>query len=85
MVDEKHQLHDWEKKNIFVRDRKSSVGQLVSETILTLRRYLIDQKIQSLVKKTQVVEEGNNAAVLEDIMSYQGLKKLLSLKLNRVL
>ena len=33
LSDEEHQLHAWEKKNIFVKDRKSVVGQLVSETI----------------------------------------------------
>ena len=48
LSDEEHQLHNWKKKNIFVKDRKSAVGQLVSETILTFRRYLVDQKIQNL-------------------------------------
>lgn len=85
-ADEAHQLHDWEKKNIFVKDRKSAVGQLVSETILTFRRYLIDQKIQSLMdiaKKPDASEE--DKIFLEDVMQYQNLKKLLSRKLNRVL
>jgi len=85
-ADEAHQLHDWEKKNIFVKDRKSAVGQLVSETILTFRRHLIDQKIQSLMdiaKKPDASEE--DKIFLEDVMQYQNLKKLLSRKLNRVL
>ena len=85
LVDEKHELHDWEKKNIYVKDRKNAVGQLVSETILTLRRYLIDEKIQSLISETKTVKDQDNSMILEDIMSYQGLKKLLSIKLNRVL
>jgi len=84
--DEVHQLHDWEKKNIFVKDRKSAVGQLVSETILTFRRHLIDQKIQSLMdvaKKEDANEEG--VSFLEEVIQYQILKKVLSRKLNRVL
>ena len=84
--DEVHQLHDWEKKNIFVKDRKSAVGQLVSETILTFRRHLIDQKIQSLMddaKKEEVTEE--DLSFLEEVIQYQNLKKVLSRKLNRVL
>jgi len=84
--DEVHQLHDWEKKNIFVKDRKSAVGQLVSETILTFRRHLIDQKIQSLMdvaKKEDANEEG--VSFLEEVIQYQNLKKVLSRKLNRVL
>jgi len=85
-ADEAYQLHDWEKKNIFVKDRKSAVGQLVSETILTFRRYLIDQKIQSLMdaaKDPDATEE--DKLFLEDVIQYQNLKKLLSRKLNRVL
>ena len=84
--DEVHQLHDWEKKNIFVKDRKSAVGQLVSETILTFRRHLIDQKIQSLMddaKKKDATEE--DISFLEEVIQYQNLKKVLSRKLNRVL
>ena len=75
-ADEAHQLHDWEKKNIFVKDRKSAVGQLVSETILTFRRYLIDQKIQSLLdtaRQPNATEE--DKMFLEDVMQYQNLKK----------
>ena len=85
-ADEAYQLHDWEKKNIFVKDLKSAVGQLVSETILTFRRYLIDQKIQSLMdaaKDPDATEE--DKLFLEDVIQYQNLKKLLSRKLNRVL
>ena len=86
LADEVHQLHDWEKKNIFVKQRQSVVGQLVSETILTFRRYLIDQKIQSLLVE---VEEKKSTELetefLEEVMQYQSLKKLLSQKLNRVL
>tara|TARA_A100001015_G_scaffold285458_1_gene352982 strand:- start:697 stop:1233 length:537 start_codon:yes stop_codon:yes gene_type:complete len=86
LADEEHQLHDWEKKNIFVKDRKSVVGQLVSETILTFRRHLVDQKIRNLVsaaKKREVPTE--ETELLEEVMQYQNLKKLLSKKLNRVL
>ena len=86
MADDEYQLHNWEKKNIFVKDRKSVVGQLVSETILTFRRYLVDQKIQNLIISAKQVKQGNdNSEFLEEVMQYQGLKKLLSRKLNRVI
>ena len=86
LADEVHQLHDWEKKNIFVKERESVVGQLVSETILTFRRYLIDEKIRSLLEESKAIqEEGAHSEFLEDVMQYQHLKKLLSKKLNRVL
>ncbi|MGA1546690.1 MAG: DNA primase, partial [Flavobacteriaceae bacterium] len=85
LADEEHQLHDWEKKNIFVKDRKSVVGQLVSETILTFRRYLVDQKITELMENTSKDSKINEGSVLEEVMQYQNLKKLLSRRLNRVL
>ena len=86
LEDEEHQLHDWEKKNIFVKERKSVVGQLVSETILTFRRHLVDQKIQNLVTVAQKKKlPDGETELLEEVMQYQNLKKLLSKKLNRVL
>ena len=86
LIDELHQLHSWEKKNIFVKDRESVVGQLVSETILTFRRYLIDEKIRSLSEESKTKGEANKTSeFLEDVIQYQKLKKLLSKKLNRVL
>ena len=83
---EQHQLHDWEKKNIFVKDRQNAVGQLVSETILTFRRYLIDEKIKSLLEESKSTDNLDGPSeFLEDVMQYQYLKKLLSKKLNRVI
>jgi len=61
----------------------TQVGQLVNETILSLRRYLVDQKIKELQSQTQGVSE--NKEVLENVLSYYQLKKVLSKKLNRVL
>ena len=78
--DEKYQLHDWEKKNIYVKKIGSELSQLVNETILNMRRYLIDKKIHEL----QDNSENKTNKVLEEVMSYYRLKKLLSAKLNRV-
>ena len=78
--DEKYQLHDWEKKNIYVKKIGSELSQLVNETILNMRRYLIDKKITEL----QDNSKDDKDEVLEEVMSYYSLKKLLSAKLNRV-
>ena len=86
LADEEHQLHNWEKKNIFVKDRKSVVGQLVSETILTFRRLLVDQKIKNLMNNVDELNSSEeDTEFLEEVMQYQSLKKLLSKKLNRVI
>lgn len=86
LSDEIYELHNWDRRNVFVKDKKSLVGQLVSETILSLRKNLIDQKIKSLVINSKG-EKGilKNPDFLSDIINYQNLKKLLSKKLNRVI
>ena len=81
--DERYNLHNWEKKNIFVKNKVTQISRYVDETILNLRRYLIDQKIQELQLK--VKESDDNEFLLEEILSYNQLKKVLSERLNRVL
>ena len=83
MRHEQHQLHEWEKRNIFVKNKGTEVVQLVSETILSLRRFLIDQKIIELQEQTKL--NNKNDDILQDILSYQQLKKVISKRLNRVL
>ena len=79
--DEKYQLHDWERKNIYVKKIGSELSQLVNETILNMRRYLIDKKINELQESKKYEDKGD---ILEEVMSYYKLKKMLSAKLNRV-
>ncbi len=83
MKEEQHQLHDWKKRNVFVKTKGSEVVQLVSETILSMRRYLIDQKIVELKIDTKQQEE--NKETLIEIKRYQRLKNIISNKLDRVL
>ncbi len=79
--DDKYQLHDWERKNIYVKKIGSELSQLVNETILNMRRYLIDKKINELQESKK---DENKGDVLEEVMSYYKLKKMLSARLNRV-
>ena len=86
LSDEVYELHNWDRRNVFVKDKRSLVGQLVTETILSLRKNLIDQKIKTLVKNSKE-ENGlmKNTDFLTEVINYQNLKKLLSKKLNRVI
>jgi len=83
MNDERHNLHDWERKNIFPKGKELSIAQLVNETILSLRCFLIDQKVNDF--KQETIDNNSNKTVLEDVLNYSNLKMLLSRKLNRVL
>lgn len=83
MNEERYSLHNWEKNNIFPKQKEVSIAQLVSETILTLRCYLIDRKVNEIKKDTQ--DTVDHRGLLEDVLNYSNLKMLLSRKLNRVL
>ena len=83
MKEEQHQLHDWEKRNVFVKVKGSEVVRLVSETILSMRRYLIDQKITELQKGTK--DQESNQDLLKEIQMYQSLKNIISNRLHRVI
>jgi DNA primase len=84
MNDEKYQLSNWESKNIFPKSKTHGIPQLVNETILSLRCFLIDQKVSEFKQDTQDPEK-HNKTLLEDVLNYSNLKMLLSRKLNRVL
>ncbi|MDC0629213.1 DNA primase [Flavobacteriaceae bacterium] len=83
MNEERYNLHNWEKNNIFPKQKEGSIAQLVSETILTLRCYLIDRKVDEIKQDTQ--DEVDHRVLLEDVLNYSNLKMLLSRKLSRVL
>ncbi|MFT6994476.1 MAG: DNA primase, partial [Maribacter sp.] len=84
MEEEKYALHDWERKDIYPKAKDTSIAQLVSETILTLRCFLIKKRMLTLQNETQDKQE-DNKEVLEEIMNYLQLNMLLNKKLNRVL
>ncbi len=85
MEEERYVLHDWERREILVKTKESTLSQMVTETILNLRRHLISQKIEEL---SQTMKDGpsvDSTSSLEEIVLYIGLKKYISDKLNRVL
>jgi len=83
MDDERHSLHNWESKNIYPKEKSKNIAQLVSETILNLRCFLIEQKVVDFQKET--INSIDNKSVLQEVKDYSNLKMLLSRKLNRVL
>ncbi len=83
MDNEKYFLHNWEKNNIYPKSKKNSLSQLTIETILNLRCFLIDKKVNGF--KDESLKKNITDSVLEEVVNYSNLKKLLSEKLNRVL
>lgn len=83
MEEEKYQLDNWNRKDIYPKEKKGSIAQLVIETILTLRCNLINKRIEKL-KETIQDPSMEHRSVLEEIMQYQELLGNLSKRLNRV-
>ncbi len=81
--DEKYELHRWDTREVYVRKKETSIAQFVSETVLSLRKYLITQKIKDLMEQT--LDSNDNQDVIRDILDYQSLNTLLGNKLGRVL
>jgi DNA primase len=84
MEEEKYTLHDWERRDIYPKEKEQGIAQLVDETILTLRCNLIKNRIAQLQKNTKE-SNGDHSETLEEIMNYLQLNKLLNAKLSRVL
>ncbi len=84
MEEEKYTLHNWERKDIYPKEKEAGIAQLVSETILTLRCFLIKKRMLALQDDTKE-NSGDHRETLEEIMNYLHLNKLLNKKLNRVL
>ncbi|MEO0045972.1 MAG: primase [Bacteroidota bacterium] len=84
MSEEKELLHNWETKHIYVKTKTQNVSQYVSETIISLREYLINKLILDLM--TSFNSEGEKD--LEDIKSmindYNKLKVSLTNKIGRI-
>jgi DNA primase len=84
MEDEKYALHDWERNQIIPKGKTESIAQLVNQTILSLRCFLIDQKVAAF-KEDTLNKEIDTKGIIEDVKDYVGLKMLLSRKLGKVI
>ncbi|CAL2090956.1 DNA primase [Tenacibaculum sp. 190524A05c] len=85
MDEEKYELSDWERKEVFVTDISKILPKLVTDAILNLRRVLIEVKINAIIKEAQEAEAEDQAPDFEEVTNYIELKKLLYEKLNRVI
>ena len=85
MEDEKLTLHDWEGQNIFVKQKDQNISQYVSETILTLRWYLVDRLIEEIKGSISSEADSDNSEPLSLAMDYYKLINSFSNKLGRVM
>lgn len=86
MEEERELLHNWEVKQIIVKQKNQTVGQYVQETILTLRWFLVDKIINELkVSLSEATPDADNSEILSMAVDYQKLINSFSSKLGRVM
>jgi len=85
MNEEREILHNWEVQQIYVKQKEETISQYVTETIITLRWYLVNNIIDELKNNLSTEEELDNRESLEMVMAYLGLTHMFSKSLGRVL
>lgn len=85
MEEEREHLHKWEVQQIAVKEKAESISQYVSETILTLRWFLVHGIIDDLKKSLSTDPDADNAEILGMAMDYYRLINAFSTKLGRVM
>jgi len=85
MLEEQQQLHNWEGQQIIVKLKDQSIAQYVSETILTLRWYLVSRIIEELKGSISSEPDSDNTEPLSMTMDYSRLINSFSKKLGRVM
>ena len=85
MLEEQQSLHNWESKQIIVKQKDRTIGQYVSETILTLRWFLVDKIIEELKGSISTAVDADNSEPLSMAMDYYKLIHSFSKKLGRVM
>ncbi|MDX1761660.1 MAG: DNA primase [Christiangramia sp.] len=86
MSEEQYELHSWDRHDIPVKEKESTVDQFVNQTILNLRRHLIDMKLKDLLENIRVAEtEDERTDIKNEVMGFNKLRTLLSERLGRVM
>lgn len=87
MSENKYELDNWERKDIYVKSKESEIVQRVYQTITSIRLKLINDIIDGIA---ETIQKGNKGAIasdnqLEDIENYNELKKMLAKKNDLVI
>jgi DNA primase len=85
MENELNELSNWEGRNVFVKMKDVTTAQYVSETILSIRWFLVCQLVEELKQTLSKEIEADNSEQLRMTMDYNGLINSFSKKLGRVL
>ena len=77
-IENKYELHDWERRDIFPKSKKADLGIRVQQTLGSIRLKLLSDLIVSLFTDASTRE--SNTDKLEEAKAYLKLKKRISEK-----
>lgn len=84
MEDEKLVIHNWEGQNIFPKHKNVTIEQNVSDTIFSLRWFLVSKIIHDLKNSLISDPQDDNSELLSMVIDYSKLLNNFSRKLGRV-
>ncbi|ATA91696.1 DNA primase [Capnocytophaga canimorsus] len=85
MSEEKEQLCDWEKRGIVVKPKSETAFFAVDDILLNIRLFLVNKIIFDFQNQiAETVSEDEKRDILENIINYMQLRKVLFHRLSRV-
>lgn len=84
LEEERDSLHHWDSQNIIVKTKEEGIAQYVTETILTLRLYLVNTIIDQYKEDLKAADTTQARESLELIVDYLKLTNSFSQKLGQV-
>jgi len=84
MEEEQIVLHNWEGQNIFVKQKTETISQHTSETIISIREYLINKLIMDLMNEFSVNPQADGAELMVMINDYNKLKVNITGTIGRI-
>ncbi|MEN2401600.1 DNA primase [Flavobacterium sp. MC2016-06] len=84
MEDENVTIHNWEGQNIFPKHKTETIEQNVSDTIFSMRWFLVSKIISDLKNSLLTDPQDDNSELLSMVMDYSKLLNNFSRKLGRV-
>ena len=84
MQEEREALHNWETKHIYVKHKELSISQYVTETIVSLREYLINKLIVDLMHEYTNNPKMDLEEIKATVNDYNKLKVNLTNRIGRI-
>ena len=84
MEDENRQLNKWEHRDIIAKDKDAHINDAISDSILNIRALLVRHLINTTSEQLPQATDEQRRELLETIMNYIQLQKILAKRLNVV-